>query len=748
MLRRVALGAAIVAAAGLLIADAAQAQTNLPAVVVTTPSPVVRGEPKSQSAPAPRQAAPAAKQAAPTPSQASPQVAAQPAEASAEAGAATPVAGGPGVLIVPAESFASVTVLPQRELLAQPGATLTDALQYKPGITASNFAAGASRPIIRGLDNYRVRVQENGVGSHDVSALSEDHAVPVDPFSADRIEVVRGPATLRYGGGAIGGVVNAMNGRIPDAIPPRGASGEVRGGASSVDGGSEAAFRATAGAGNVAVYADKFGRHASDYQTPHGRQLNTSVDSEGHAFGTSFIGKDGYAGVSYARFSSLYGIPGSRAAAERKRIDMEQDKWQSRGEWRLGGAAGVEAVRYWLGHSVYAHNELGFNAQEGRDETGSRFTNKETEGRLEVQHAPVTTVLGRLTGAVGIQFGRRGTFGQSFEGDNLLDPARTRTNAAFLFEELQMSSALRLQGAVRYEHNRVQGTALDLTDPTSPVDVRTTRTFKPMSGSGGVLYDLPAGLVFRVTGQYTERAPDATELYSRGAHEATGTFEIGDRNLQIEQARTAEIGLRKVQGSFRFDASIYHTEFKNFIFKRLTGLGCGDRYTDCQSAGGTEEELRELRFSQRDANFKGAELIGQLDIAPVWRGVWGIEGQYDFVQARFADGQYVPRIPPHRAGAGLYYRDRGWLAKIGFLHAFRQEHVAVSETPTSGYTLLNAELSYTYRSDPKSFAPEVTIGVRGDNLLNEDVRNHVSFKKDEVLLPGANVRLFGSIKLQ
>jgi iron complex outermembrane receptor protein len=590
-------------------------------------------------------------------------------------------------------------------------------------------------------------VQENGIGSADVSALSEDHAVPIDPFSADRIEVVRGPATLRFGSQAIGGVVNASNDRIPEATPRNGMLAEIKGGLASVDNGRDSAMRVTAGAGNFVAHADGFRRHAGDYLTPHGRQANSFVDAVGNAVGGSFVGRDGYIGLAFSRYASLYGIPGAESAEKRSRIDLEQTRLQTRGEWRPG-SGGIDAIRYWLGHSNYGHSELAFNADEGIDEVGSRFTKRATEGRVEVQHAPVYTALGRLTGAVGVQVGRQNVRGQSFEGDSLLEPARTRSAAAYIFEELQPTERLRLQGAARYEDTNVKGTGLDVADPMNPLDVMSNRTFRPLSASVGALYELPAGVVVRLTGQYTERAPDAAELYSRGLHEATETFEIGNPFLTIEKARTIELGFRRARGSLRFDASVYRTEFDGFIFKRLTGLGCGETYLDCESAGGTEDELKELRFAQRDAVFTGAELIGQLDVARVWRGVWGVEGQYDFVDARFSNGEYVPRIPPHRLGGGLFYRDSSLLARISLLHAFEQTRIGAGETSTSGYTLLNAELSYTTPRAGPGLGPQFTIGIKGDNLLNEDVRNHVSFKKDEVLLPGASVRLFGSIKLQ
>ncbi len=732
-MRVVALAPLLPAALG-AVSGAALAQTALPPVVVTTPSPVVR-------APAPT---PRVQPTAPGPA-AGPAVQAAPgaSEPAVEGIAAEPP---PGVLIVAEQAFVPVTIVPGREVLAEAGANLADSLQYRPGITGSTFAPGASRPIIRGFDNYRVRVQENGIGSHDVSALSEDHAVPIDPNAAERIEVVRGPATLRYGSQAIGGVVNATNGRIPEFMPRGGMSAVIQGGVSSVDGGRDSAFRVTSGVGNFVAYADGFSRDANDYRTPLGRQANTFVQANGHALGGSFVGRDGYMGLSYSRNASLYGIPGEESAEKKKRIDLERTQLQSRGEWRPG-AFGVEAVRYWLGHTRYGHSELAFH--DGEDEVGSRFTNRETEGRLEVQHSPVRTMLGELRGAIGVQFGRRDLEGKSFEGDSLLDPARTRKAAVFLFQELQMTRQLRIQGALRYEHNTVSGTGVDLSEPTTPLPVMAERTFKPVSASIGALYDLPAGIVLRGMAQFTERAPDAAELFSKGLHEATGTFEIGNPFLGVERARTFEIGLRRAQGAFRFDASVYHTTFDGFIFKRLTGLNCGEELSTCQSVDplSTEDELKELRFEQRDATFYGAELIGQLDLWRLGKGMFGVEGQYDFVRASFANSENVPRIPPHRLGGAVYWRDANWLAKVGVLHAFRQDDIGLGETPTNGYTLLNAELSYTQRLPGNTYVPELTIGLKGSNLLDDDVRNHVSFRKDEVLLPGANVRLFGRIKL-
>jgi iron complex outermembrane recepter protein len=529
-------------------------------------------------------------------------------------------------------------------------------------------------------------------------------------------------------------------------IPPRGFTAQMKGGLTSVDRGRDGAFKVTAGGGNFAVHADAFKRRAEDYDTPAGRQLNSFVESEGFAVGSSYVGRDGFVGLAFSNFNSLYGIPGKEAAAERPRIDLQQNKVQSKGEWRLR-ALGLESVRYWFGASDYAHNEVHFGT--GFPEIGSRFTNKESEGRVEAQHLPVQTMFGELRGAIGTQIGHRRTAGMSFEGDSLLDPARTSSIAAFWFEELEVTRRLRLQVASRIEHTKVDGSGPDLTDPMAPAPVTGEKTFRPVSVSAGVLYELPWGVVARLTGQYVERAPDAAELFSKGAHDATGTFEIGNPSIDKEAARTIELGFKRAKGALRFDASAYYTAFDGFVFKQRTGETCDTTLASCTPVG-PGGDLNQIVFQQRDAIFYGAELMAQLDLGRWRQGTFGVDGQYDFVRAWFDDTRdgNLPRIPPHRAGLGLYYRDDNWFARAGFLHAFDQNKIGEHETPTKGYTLVNADLAYTFALEGRAgVVPRMTIGLKGENLLDDDVRNHVSFKKDEVLQPGRTIRLYGIVQL-
>jgi iron complex outermembrane receptor protein len=702
-------------ALGLLFGDSlgrpGQAQTKLPELVVAAPRPVQRNVSRAPAAtaPTPLEPGPAAGGEEPTP--------------------------------------AGEAVLTPTELAAQPSAQLGDALADKGGIAASAFAPGASRPIIRGLSGFRVGISENGLASGDVSALSDDHAVPIDPNAARRVEVIRGPASLRYGSAAIGGIVNASNNRIPEALPPKGFTAEAQGGLSSGDSGRNGSAVLEAAAGNLVVHADAFQRSAEDYRIPGGRQASTGLESEGYALGGSYIFKDGFFGFAVSTFDSSYFIPGQAAAAEKNHIDLVETKWMSKGEWRLN-AMGLEAIRFLFGATDYRHDEV--DGLGPAAVIGSTFLNKQYQARVEAQLHPIETGLGGLRGAVGTQWSER-RLSAAGEDGLLLPPALTQSLAVFLFEELRLSERLRLEAAVRLETNSVDGTASRfsgsfLPPPDDPMATPLARHFLPISASVGVLYDLPLGIVARLIGQHVERAPDAAELFYKGPHDATQTFEIGTPGLLVEAANTMELGFKRAKGDFRFDVSAYHTDFKNFIFKRFTGAKCDGDFASC-GLGGTGA-LDQIVYAQRDATFIGAELGAEQDIGRIGRGIWGIDGQYDFVRATFGDGTFVPKMPPHRLGGGLYYRDANWSARLALLHAFAQHEFAAFDTPTPSYNLLNAELSHTFKLTPQgAVVPEMTIGLRGENLLNDEIRYSTSFKKDEVLQPGTNLRLFGIVRL-
>jgi iron complex outermembrane receptor protein len=760
---------------------ASSTATQLPGITVTSPSPIVRRNvvpsrtpvrvartvPNRNRAPAP----PPAPQAQPTPPAAAPQQ---------------------GVLPIVTDQFATVTVVPNEEIRREGGGQLGDLLFSKPGITGSSFAPGASsRPIIRGLDVNRVGIFENGTAGGGASDLGEDHFVPIDTLATNQIEVIRGPAALRYGSTSIGGIVSATNNRIPDALPscaaapfqtyglpvkaplanvqsPGCVTAETRTAVSSVNRGVEGGVLLDAGGGNFALHADAYGRTTSDYQIPSypylfvpdkpfdGRQPNSAARTDGASIGGSYIFDGGFIGAAITQNDALYHIPGVDGADHQTRIDAHQTKITAKGEYRPDAAA-IDAIRFWAGATDYRHNEIGLSDPADPTTLGIRqtFTNKEQEVRVEVQLMPFNLRFATVTTAFGLQAGHQELTAPSPDDpgtlfNGLWDPNRNTREAGYVFNEFKFTETTKAQIAGRIEHVDLFGSTPDfpadfLPDGNPQTSIARNLNFTPKSGSVGLIQNLPYDLVGSITAQYVERAPKPAELFSRGAHDATATFDIGNPNLTIETAKSVEIGLRRATGPLRFEATAYYTRFNNFIFRRLTGVMCGSDFDSC---GTPDADLNQAVYSQRDAIFRGGEFQSQLDIGPLYGGIWGIEDQFDVVRATFTDGTNVPRIPPVRVGGGVFWRDANWLARVNLLHAFAQNDIAViAETPTAGYNLLKAEVSYKTKLDPAYFgAREMFVGLVGDNLLNENIRNSVSYTKDEVLMPGLGVRAFANFK--
>jgi iron complex outermembrane receptor protein len=751
--------------------------TQLPEITVTAPSPIVRRKLSPSRTPvrvarvAPGRNREPAPQAQPTPVAAAPQQ---------------------GVLPIVTNQFATVTVVPNEEIRREGGATLGDLLFSKPGITGSSFAPGASsRPIIRGLDVNRVGIVENGTGGGGVSDLGEDHFVPIDPLATNQIEVVRGPAALRYGSTSIGGVVSATNNRIPDALPACAAApfqsyglpakaplatapssgcvtAETRTAVSSVDRGVEGGILLDAGGGNFAVHADAYGRKASDYNIPsypylfdqtrpvNGRQPNSAAQADGASIGGSYIFQGGFIGAAITQNDALYHIPGIDGADHLTRIDAHQTKITAKGEYRPDTAA-IDAIRFWAGATDYRHNEIGLAdvTNPATDGVRQTFTSKDQEARVEVQLTPFNARFAEVTTALGLQAGHQELTAPSPDNpgtlfNGLWNPNNNNRVAGYIFNEFKFSDQTKAQIAGRIEQVDLHGSMPNfpadfLPDGNPQFSNARNLSYTPKSGSVGLIQNLPGDLIGSITAQYVERAPKPAELFSRGAHDATGTFDIGNPNLTIETAKSVEFGLRKATGPLRFEATAYYTRFDNFIFRRLTGVMCDSDFASC---GAPDAELKQAVYSQRNAIFRGGEFQSQLDIAQLYGGTWGIENQFDVVRATFTDGSNVPRIPPVRVGAGAFWRDANWLVRVNLLHAFAQNDIAViGETPTAGYNLLKAEISYKARLDPTWFgAREMMVGLVGNNLLNENIRNSVSYTKDEVLMPGIGVRAFANLK--
>lgn len=615
--------------------------------------------------------------------------------------------------ITPEDKLATlVETVDRDEILRAGGANLADALANTPGVSATGFASGASRPIIRGFDAIRVRTLEDGIGSFDVADVGPDHGIPIDPLSVRRIEIIRGAATLRYGSQAIGGVVNAINNRVPARLPEKpiaaeftglyGANADTRQGSALLDG----------RIGPFALHADGFRRKAGDYEIPGGTMSNSWFQGEGYSLGGSYLFDENRIGAALIHYDSRYGIPGEEAF-----IDMKQTKELLRSSFAADLGA-LHTLTIEAGHADYEHREIGV----ATGEVGSTFEIDEWEARAE----GLFDVVGPFSAvALGVQFQNK-EFAALGEGADYLLPAHTRSAAAFAFADASLGERLHLHVGARVESVDVEGTPADA--------AATSRGFTPISASAGLLFDAGAGLQLGLTLSSAARAPGQTELYARGPHEATATFETGDPGFDEERANSLEATLRFDAGRIRVEAAAWAARFTDYIYGNVTGRSCDE---EGLCVADDSQELAELRYEQRDATFSGVE--GRVTLDVIEAGGAPIRGVLlaDYVRATLSGGGEVPRISPYRVGAGVEWNAARFGA--GFMVRYtgaRDERLAPAETPTAGFASVDAQAMW------RPFQPrDIEIALVGRNLTDRLQRNAVSLNKDEVMLPGREVRL-------
>ncbi len=653
----------------------------------------------------------------------------------------------------------ATTVLSGRSLRLKQQASLGDTLAAETGIHATSFGPGASRPIIRGLGGDRIRLLENSVGTLDASVTSPDHAVSVEPFLVERIEVVRGPASLLYGSNAVGGVVNVITHRIETDLPTEPARGsvEIRRGSAADEwaGGGVFDFSIRPAADRALVFhLDGFRRTAQNLRIPgfaesarvraeetaearehgepapdfaHGRLPNSGLTTRSGAAGVSYVSKTFHLGVSLSGLDSDYGVPGhaheheaaaptpGAAEAEGVRIDLRQRRTDVQGEWHsaAGDTAFVRGLRFKFGHARYRHTEI-----EPDGAIGTTFTNRGHDARFELLHGDAKP----LTGALGLQSSRSDFAAVGDEA--FLPPSRTDTTALFAFEELAA-------GPVSWQFGgRVERTKLAATG-------HSARRDDEFSGSGGGVWKLSPdyALAFSVT--HTGRAPNAQELYADGAHAGTQSFEIGDASLRAERSLSAEVSLRRRTGFVTGAVTAFTNRFNGYIFEQPSGLVAVAQndtwaFLDPESPAFAQLDhedaaaaLPVYRYIQRDARFWGIEVetVWHLHDRPDWQ--LDLRLTADLTRAR-EGGRDLPRIPATRTGAGLFWRTAAWSAGLESQFYGAQNRVAPNETPSARYALVSAHVSRTV--DFGHLRTE--IFVRGTNLTNADARPHTSFLKD------------------
>lgn len=621
-------------------------------------------------------------------------------------------------IVITATPFASdsdatasiVAKVDHQEILAKGGASIADSLADVPGIASTGFATGASRPIIRGMDATRVRILEDGVGSSDVSDIGPDHGVPIDPLSARSIEVVRGAATLRYGSQAIGGVVNAINNRIPSILPDKTIDAEATGSFDTVSNTGQGSLLADVKAGNFALHADGFYRDAGDYDTPLGTQANSFFRGHGESIGGSYFFGGSHIGAAVTQYDSKYGIP-----SDITYIDMKQTKVMTKSSFDLGSGV-LKTLNIDGSWANYQHTE---NEPNGTVDT--TFRNKEWDARGELLFGKMGPLANTALG-VEVQNRRFSALGVD---SSYLFPTTTQSEAAFLFTEMPVGDAFKLQASGRVETLDVQGT------PRS--DIFTKRTFTPVSGALSALFDATKTLRFGLTFSSTGRAPAITELFARGGHDGPNTFETGDPNLKIERANSLEGTVRLRTGRLRLDGSIYSTWFRNYIYGNPTGRTCDG---DGSCVVGDGDDLKELDYRQQRAHFRGAE--GQASYLLIKENGGGLEAKMlaDYVRATLDDGSNVPRIPPYRAGGGLSWTSNPVDASFQLMYVGRQDKFGAFDSATPSYVSLDSQIAWR----PFKSLPGIQFSIVGKNLTNEVQRDAAALNRDQVVMPGRNIR--------
>jgi iron complex outermembrane recepter protein len=604
----------------------------------------------------------------------------------------------------PFEATQPVAVLQGEALIQARALSLGETLASQPGLSASYYGPQASRPLIRGQGGERVQIYTDGFDALDVSALSNDHAVTIDPLLAERIEVVRGPATLLYGNGASAGIINMITDRIPQQAVEQGLTGgfELRGNTALEE--RAGVVHLTGGIENWAWHADGHIRETDDVRIPgrgRSRLENTASETYGAAAGTSWVGERGFAGVGISHFDTQYGI--TNAGEEGVFIDMQQTRYDFGGDLRELGEF-ITTAHWRTSFNNYTHAEV-----EPTGEVGTRFDQDGIDGRLSFDHQ-----LAGWRGNAGVQY--RTVDLQAVGEEAFLPASETENTGYFVFEEKPLG-AVTLEVAARLEQQKItlDDSALGDYDRDS------------VSGSAGAIWKFKPDYALALNVTSTERHPTVTELFANGPHVAVQRFEIGDANLKRERANTVDLSLRRNLANFGGSLTLFYSDYARFIFPALTGAFAGEE----------DELLPVIEYQQADARFSGFEAELSLPRAQVLGGEFASRIIADYVRAKLQDGGDLPLIPPLRVGAEVDLSRGALRTGLSVMYYDTQNKLGPNELPTDSYTMVDVDVSYRLPGD----GAETLLFVRGSNLLDEEARRHSSPLKDFAPLPG---RSFGA----
>jgi iron complex outermembrane receptor protein len=660
-----------------------------------------------------------------------------------------------GTLIRDLDILAGTTVVGGTELLRDIRPQIGDTLARQPGVSATSFSPGASRPVLRGFQGERVRVLSDGIGSIDVSNTSADHAVTIDPLTAERIEILHGPAVLLYGSQAIGGAINVLDRRIPRVSPDEpfhlhaigayGSAAEERSIGAAIDVPLtdtglvfhiDGSFRKTGDleVGGFVLSPELRGEQleiaaeeaaeghaeeaaeALELAGQRGRIRNSATEQKTAGAGLALIREGGSLGVSLSWFDSAYGVPGRPGLSHHHgeggegegeaahgeealvTIGLEQVRADLRSELNVGGGF-LEKIRTRLAYADYTHTEF-----EG-DEVGTVFSNEGFEGRLELLQATRSG----WSGASGLQYFNRDFAAVGAEA--FLPPNQTDQVGLFTVQQFDLGAA-GIEAAARYERTGVESTAVGF-----------DRSFNTLSLAAGASYELSRRVKIGANVSRAERAPAAEELLSNGPHIATQAFEVGDPALAKEKSWGLEAYVRAQTPGYRLSATVFANWFDDYIFQ--------------DSTGAEEDGLPVFRYFQRGARYYGFELEGSATLFQAGGFRFVADTVADYVRATIKDGGPVPRIPPLRLLGGIEAQSDNFDGRIEAEWVDDQARVAAFENPTDGHTYVNASLAW----HPFGKQRQTVLVLSANNIFDVDARRHASFTKDFVPLAGRDIRV-------
>jgi len=614
-----------------------------------------------------------------------------------------------------------VTVLSDDELRMKTGHSIGDTLKNELGISSQSFGPGVGTPVIRGQAGPRVRVLSNGIGGNDASAISPDHASSVEPLLAERIEVLRGPATLLYGSGAMGGVVNVIDNRIPGRQFDKlvGAALEQRFDSTSDE--TSTTMKVEGGQGNLAYHLDGFYRHRNNLDiggsgidvakvaitdpslnvidNPSGYLNNTGAEAISGSAGASWVGTPGFAGISINNLNNNYGIAPNGTGEETVKIALRQQKYDFKSELN-NPFKFAKSLRTRLGYTDYQHTEI------ANGSPGAFFTNQSYEGRLELTHQD----LGPLRGVVGFQ-AQASDFNaiEKLTGNAIVPHSLINSYGVFAVESFDV-------GAVAYQF----GTRIEQTD-INP-DGMNGLGYTPVSASASALWKLDKRNSLNLAVTRSSRAPQVQELLANGYHDATRSFEIGSLGLKEETTYNLDLGYRFKSDWLRAELDLFHNWASDYITQQRSG-----QFVDQDGNPCVADCVPVVISTQKDAIFKGYEAKLIMPMMENHFGLLELTLFSDYTRGKFVNGGDVPRMPPLRYGLQLDYNKDKLSTYLRLTRADDQPHAGDFETSTAGYFLLNVGANYQLKAYQDA---KLMLFAKGNNLLNENIRNSTSYLRN------------------